>query len=457
MRRVVLLLALAAPAYAQEERAPRPNVLFIMADDLGWADLGCQGNAVIRTPSLDALAQQGLRFTDAYAPHPVCSPTRAALMTGQSPARVRITNHIPPSPSYAPPGAPLVAAETHDRMSPDHVTLAEHLAGAGYRCGFFGKWHLMGPYGYMGRGDARCAPDKQGFENNVGGSSYGGPPSFFDPYGIYTLPPREEGEYLPDRLVDEAIDWLGALEEDEPFYLNLWHYAPHWPIEAPLDVVMEYVADLGKPGCKSYTYAAMVTCMDAAIGRLLTALEDEGRAENTLVVFTSDNGGWSDVADLAPLRGSKGFLYEGGIRVPLIVRWPGEVAPGRVSGVPVIGTDLFPTFLTAAGVEVPSPCDGFDLGPLLRGATDEHVPLFWHYPNYAWHGENKLGGAVRDGRWKLIERYADGALELYDLEQDVGEQKNLAGEEPERAQELSAALHAFLEDTSAAMPTLPKR
>lgn len=243
------------------------------------------------------------------------------------------------------------------------------------------------------------------------------------------------------------------MRPDEPFYLNLWHYSPHFPIEAPLDDVLEYVDQLGRPGCKDYTYAAMVTRLDAAIGRLFDALEATGRAEHTLVVFTSDNGGWTDVCDLAPLREGKGYLYEGGLRVPLLVRWPNRVAPGRVISTPVIGTDLFATFLDAAGVAVPSPCDGTSLVPLLEGRTEEHVPLFWHYPNYAWHGKNKLGGAVREGRWKLIERYADGARELYDLTADVGESTNLAAEHPDRAQALSTKLHAWLEDTGARMPT----
>jgi len=449
---VPVLLALAAVAGGREDDAPAPGIVFVLADDLGWGDLGCQGNAVIRTPRLDALAAEGARFTDAYAPHPVCSPTRAALMTGYSPARVGITNHIPPSPTYAPFGAPFVAAQTEDRLSPDHVTIAERLRDAGYRTGFFGKWHLMGPYGPGGRGDARCTPDRQGFEANVGGTSFGGPPSFFDPYDLYSLPSRERGEYLPDRLVDEASAWLEALEPDEPFYLNLWHYSPHWPIQAPTDEVMPYLERIGEPGCKNYTYAAMVTCLDAAVGRLLDTLEATGRAETTLVVFTSDNGGWEEVCDLEPLRGSKGYLYEGGIRVPLLARWPGRVEAGRVVGVPVIGTDLFATFLEAAGVPLPEPCDGTSLVPLLEGRTDEHVPLFWHYPNYAWHGANKLGGAVREGRWKLIERYADGARELYDLAADVGETHDLADAEPERAAAMAAKLHAWLDDTGARMP-----
>lgn len=441
-------------AVAQEEaKKPAPGILFIMADDLGYGDLGCYGNPVIRTPHLDALAKEGMRFTDAYAPHPVCSPTRAALMTGHSPARVGMTNHIPPSDTYAPWDSPFLAAETIDRLDPNEVTLPELLSEAGFRTAHFGKWHLMGPYEYMGRGDAKCTPTRHGFEVNVGGSSFGGPPTFFDPYGIYTLPSREPGEYLPDRLVDEAGDWIAGLDSDEPFYLNLWHYSPHWPIEAPIDDVMAYLEHVGQPGCKDYIYAAMVTRLDAAIGALLARLEELGRAETTMVVFMSDNGGWSDVSDLRPLRGSKGYLYEGGIKSPLIVRLPGQVEAGSECTVPAIGTDLFPTFLEFAGAEVPEVCDGESLLGLFRGEVDtRETPLFWHYPNYAWHGGNRLGAAIREGRWKLILRFHEEELELYDVEADPGETKNLAEKEAERAAAMKRTLAQWLVDTGAKMP-----
>jgi arylsulfatase A-like enzyme len=449
VRTLILACLFAAHLAAQG----RPNIVFVMADDLGWMDLGCQGNERILTPHLDGLATQGARFTDAYAPAPVCSPTRAAIMTGRAPARLGLTNHIPPSPNYAPPGSPLIAARSRDRLPAVRRTLAELLGRSGYRTGFFGKWHLMGPYGPGGRGIEACAPDKQGFENNVGGCSLGGPPTFFDPYGIYSLPSRRPGEYLPDRLVDESIAWMKSVSGgDEPFFLTLWHYSPHWPMEAPQADIEAYLDAVG-PGLRNPVYAAMVTRLDRAIGRLLAAIDELNLERETLFVFTSDNGGWDEVADNAPLRGGKGYLWEGGLRVPLIVRWPGVVEPGRVIEAPVVGTDLFPTFLVAAGVEVREPCDGVDLGPLLRGGRLERERLFWHYPNYAWHGANRPGGVVREGRWKLIERYADESLELYDLALDLGEAKNLAAEHPERAKAMSAALHAWLGETGARMPT----
>ena len=275
-----------------------------------------------------------------------------------------------------------------DHLPLQEVTLAERLKAAGYATGFFGKWHLAG------RGDPSLYPDRQGFDVNLGGCALGGPPTYFDPYGIPTLPNRRRGEYLPDRLVDEASQFLRA-QRDRPFFLCLWTYTVHWPMEAPQALLDKYADRKGR-GLNDSRFGAMVEAMDAAIGRLLTELERLELTNDTLLVFTSDNGGFAGVSDNRPLRAAKGHLYEGGIRVPLIVRWPGVVQPATTCDVPVISMDFYPTLLEAAGVpriatEAP---DGESLMPLLkRTGPLARDAIFFHYPNYAWHGSNRLGSA----------------------------------------------------------------
>ena len=450
------MATLAGWAAGRESGAEEPpNVLLIMADDLGWMDLGCQGNERIETPNLDRLATQGMRFTDAYSAAPVCSPTRASILTGQSPARLNITNHIPDRPSFWPDDARWLPPETLDHLPLEHVTLAERLRAAGYATAFLGKWHLSGPSAPRdeGLGQAQFAPEHQGFDLNVGGCDYGGPPTFFDPYRVHNLPSRDPGEYLPDRLADEAIAFLRE-HRDGPFLLCLWNYAVHWPMEAPAELIEKYRGREG-PGLNEARYGAMVEALDAALGRVFAALDDLDLARRTLVIFISDNGPYLGVADAGPLRAGKGYLYEGGIRVPLIVRWPGQVEAGTTCDTPVVSTDLFPTLLEAAGVEVQDdvPLDGVSLLPLLRGTGGlEREALFFHYPNYAWHRSNRLGGAVRAGRYKLIERYDDGSLELYDLEENLGETRNLAGRMPQKASELRDRLKAWRAASGARMP-----
>ncbi|MBN1419486.1 MAG: sulfatase [Planctomycetes bacterium] len=430
----------------------RPNVLFILIDDLGWKDLGCQGNARIRTPAIDRLASQGMRFTCAYASAPVCSPTRAAILTGRSPARLHLTNHIPDR--FVPKDASLLPAETLDHLPPEETTFAERLKEAGYATAFLGKWHLAGPgAGREGRGTEAFYPERQGFDLNFGGCALGGPPTYFDPFRIHNLESRRPGEYLPDRLADEAVAFLRA-HRDGPFLLCLWTYTVHWPMEAKPDLLARYAGREG-PGLKDARYGAKVEGMDAAIGRVLAALDELEIAERTLVIFTSDNGGFLGVADNRPLRLGKGYLYEGGIRVPLIVRWPGVVRPGSICRVPVISTDFFPTILAAAGLApAPTPpLDGESLMPLLRqSGTLGRDAVFFHYPNYAWHLDNRLGGAVREGDFKLIETYEDGSIELYDLGEDIGETRDLSKEMPERARALRQKLDAWLRASGARMP-----
>ena len=431
----------------------KPNIVVIMADDLGWQDTHCYGNAKLETPSLDQLAAEGMRFTNGYAASPVCTPTRAAMMTGQSPARLRITNHAPGHPNrFSLPGSTLREADNFRHLPLAAVTIAERLSEAGYATAHIGKWHLSytSPDEQQGISEKELRPDKQGFGLNVGGYSGGGPPSYFSPYRIPTLADGKTGEYLPDRLADEAIAFIRQ-PRNEPFYLNWWPYSVHYPMQAREEVIAKYRqrGDLKDP-----VYAAMIEDLDTAIGRFLKALDDAGLRENTLVIFKSDNGGYN--GDNSPLRGLKGMLYEGGIRVPWIVRWPGKVQPGTINDTPVISMDCYPTLLEVAGLPpTPNqPQDGKNLLPLLTQTPGfDREAIYFHYPNYAFHKQNHLGSAIREGKYKLIRNYDDNSLELYDLQSDIGEQDNLAEQSPELAQCLVNKLDIWLEETGAQKPT----
>lgn len=450
--RILIPLWLLASSLAAETK---PNILLIMVDDLGWTDLHCQGNARLSTPNIDRLAGQGMRFTDAYAAAPVCSPTRAAVLTGQSPARLRITNHIPDRPGFARKDAVLVSAPMLDHLPTEAVTIAELLKKSGYATAFFGKWHLAGESrGKDGLGDLQFYPEQQGFDINLGGCALGGPPSYSDPFRIHNLPPRQTGDYLPDRLADELIHFLRG-NRTGPFLAFLWNYTVHWPMEAPEPLVKKYRdrTDLGRLDPR---YAAMIEALDSSVGRVLSALDELNLTKDTLVVFTSDNGAFGGVSDLAPLREAKGYLYEGGLRVPLLARWPGVIPPGTVCGEPVISMDFFPTFLEAAGLPPPTEpsSEGESLLPLFRqSGLLQRGEIFFHYPHFAFHGSNRPGSAMRQGHFKLIENFDDGSLELYDLKEDLGETRNLAPELPQQAESMRQQLQAWRDETRAALPT----
>ena len=448
---LMLFTLLAGASFGVEETPSKPNVLLILIDDLGWMDLHCQGNARLDTPHVDRLARQGMRFTDAYAASPVCSPTRASIVTGLAPARLQLTTHIS-NRKFIPEGAALAPAETLDHLPLEQTTIAERLRDAGYATAFFGKWHLAGVPGRDGEGLTKFYPEHQGFGINLGGCAHGGPPSFFAPYRIHNLPDGPEGEYLPDRLAAETIKFIRG-SRDKPFFVALWNYTVHWPMQAPAALVAKYAKRLG-PGIKDARYAGMIEAMDGAMGRIFAALDDGGIAEETLVIFTSDNGAFLGVGDIRPLRLGKGYLYEGGIRVPLIVRWPGRVSADALCKTPVVSADLYPTILAATGLEPNKELDGVNLVPLLTGRKVlESRSLYFHYPNYAWHKQNRLGSAVREGKYKLIERFDDDSLELYDLEADLGEQTNLAGKLPDVAARLHGKLRHWRAETGAALPT----
>jgi arylsulfatase A len=449
---ILALLSLVASAPADSEDLP--NIVVIMADDLGWKDLHCYGNKLVDTVNLDRLAEQGMRFTHGYAASPVCTPTRAAMMTGMSPARLAITNHAPGNgENFSLPGTGLQEAQWNTFLGLQHVTIAQRLQDAGYATGFVGKWHLSHRKGEdtNGKLELQLRPEHQGFDINVGGGSNGGPPSYFSPYRIPALKDGPTGEYLPERLADECITFVKK-NKGKPFFLAWWDYSVHYPFQAPEELIEKYKKKVG-PGIANPTYAAMIEGMDLAIGRFLTALDAEGVAENTLVIFTSDNGAFQ--ADISPLRGEKGYLYEGGIRVPWIVRWPGHVKSGSTCATPIISTDTFPTLLEVAGLEADAdkPLDGVSIVPLLEQTGElGRDSIYFHYPNYAFHKQNRLGSAIREGQHKLILHYDDGSVELYNLNADIGEEKNLASEQPELAGRLRKKLDEWLLETGAKLP-----
>ena len=449
---VVFLLA--APAVAADEPRP-PNFVLILVDDLGWRDVGCNGSTFYETPNIDRLAASGRRFTDGYAACPVCSPTRASILTGKYPARLHLTDWLPGRADR--PSQKLLRPKFLQHLPLEEVTLAEALKPLGYVSASIGKWHLGGP---------DYSPEKQGFDLNVGGCDKGSPPSYFFPYKnrTFSLPGLEEGregEYLTDRLTDEAEKFLQK-NRDRPFFLYLAHYAVHIPLQAKKDVVAKYRAKV-KPGQgqDNPLYAAMVEAVDDSVGRVLKKLEELKVADRTVVIFTSDNGGLSvkegpntPSTSNAPLRAGKGYLYEGGIREPLLVRWPGVTKAGSTCDVPVCSVDFYPTVLEMAGVrEGAGAVDGVSLVPLLRQAGEpRRDALYWHYPHYSNQG-GRPGGAVRQGQYKLIESYEDGKLELYDLREDVGEANDLARRLPEKTAELHRLLREWRTAVQAQMPS----
>ncbi len=448
----------AALAAAEKRRL---SFVIILVDDLGWTDLTCFGSRYYETPHLDKLASQGMKFTDAYAACAVCSPTRAAVMTGRYPARVGVTDWIrarfqggkarkPGEPEYVgSPNRKVLCPRNPIWMGHDEVTIAEAVKPAGYVSCHIGKWHL-GPDDYY--------PTKQGFDVNLGGCDYGQPPGYFDPYtnrrlkeGIPTLQPRREGEYLTDREADEAAAFIRK-HRDRPFFLYMAHYAVHTPIQAKRDLTEKYRA---KPPTnqKNPTYAAMVHSVDDSTGKILSALDECGLTGSTVVIFTSDNGGLLGKTHNAPLRAGKGHPYEGGIRVPLIVRWPGVVKAATTSDEPVTSVDYFPTILAAAGVKPPAgrAIDGTDLAPVLSGRGRlKRDAIFWHFPHY--RGSIFPYSIIRAGDWKLLKRYDGRPFELYNLKDDLGEQNDLADKMPEKVRALDARLVAWLEHTGAKVP-----
>ena len=426
----------------------QPNIVFIMADDLGpgWVDYD-DSNPKLNTPNLQHLAESGMVFTKAYAAATVCSPTRAACITGMSPAQIGLTTHIPGKAGNerpGPKGGPR-DADSLDQLPLELPSYARELKKQSYKTGFIGKWHLAGE-GSVGTKDGtvdrRHHPEHFGFDINIGGNATGQPKSWFDPYKNSTIKNRKKGEYLTDRLGDEAVAFIQA-NKDKPFNLTFWPYQVHTPIQAPKDLIKKNGGD---------KYTAMIESMDIAIGKVLDALEATGVAENTLVVFYSDNGGWKKTDWL---HDKKGSLLEGGIRVPMVVRWPGVIQSGTSCDVPITSMDFFPTFVHAAGGSTKelAQLEGLDLKPLFQGADKlDREALYWHYPHNRPDVELFMGSAILMGDWKLYDGYSVMPDALFNLKDDPMERNNLLSANPEQAESLRKKLNGWLTRISAQMP-----
>ena len=463
-RRIVNFAAICLTWASIAASTERPNIVLILADDMGWMDMACYGADLHETPHLDRLAGESVRFTSAYA-MPVCSPTRAALLTGRHAARVRMTIWSEGT-LQGPQNRRLLQAHSLHSLPNSEKTLAEHLQGKGYLTALVGKWHL---------GDADHYPETHGFDVNIGGTRWGAPTTFWWPYNgsgrfgpeFRYVPHLEfgtEGEYLTDRLTDEALKVIDHAGED-PFFLFLSHHVPHTPIEAKASDVAHFRKKL-RPELHHQNphYAGMIKSLDESVGRVLDRLRQRGLEEKTIVIFASDNGGYIgidrksgqdvSVTNNAPLRSGKGSCYEGGIRVPLLIRWPGVTARGVSCDCPVVVMDLFPTILQAAGTPLNGnlPLDGIDLTPLLKDpdARLKRDSLFFHYPHY--YPTTTPVSAVRSGEWKLLEYYEDQRVELFNLQSDLSESKNLAEIRPDITADLRRQLHRWLAEVEAELP-----
>jgi arylsulfatase A-like enzyme len=469
-----LIIGIVCFACAPSEPELPTNVVLIVIDDLGWTDTGVYGSTFYETPNIDGLAAGGARFTQFYTASPVCSPTRASLMTGRHPARLDLTNWIGGEQNGL-----LTQAEYIRQLPHEQVTIGEAFGEHGFATGYIGKWHLGGE-GYL--------PSSQGFDFNFSVNEAGQPGSYFSPYEnadwpITDVPDLEgdpEGAYLTDRLTDVALQFIET-NRDRPFFLVLSHYAVHTPLQAQPMAVRRYAqkaAHLGPDEAENYeseresstklrqdhpTYAAMVESTDVSVGRILAGLADLGLDGRTVVVFVSDNGGLSTLARRGinqatanvPLRAGKGWLYDGGIRVPLIIRWPGGISAGTVVDNPALSMDLFPTILAMAGLpgRPDLHVDGTNLVGAMTGTVDDpHEAQYWHFPHYHGSG-NRPGGAVRIGNLKLVEWFEDGSVELYDLAADPGERHDLGQHRPDDVARLQQALRTWRQEVGANMPT----
>lgn len=447
------------------------NVIVIHVDDLGWADLSVQGSTYYETPHIDGLASKGIRFTDAYSAASVCSPTRAALLTGRSPARIGITDWIRsefqggtipddrknPTEYIGETDKQLLTPPNPLWMEHDEITIAEILKEAGYNSTHIGKWHL---------GSDDWYPESQGFDFNIGGTDFGQPPSFFDPYYnerqgyIETLEPRNKGEYLTDREADEALAFIRE-HQNQPFFLHFANYAVHTPIQAKEETIERFKSK-PKTNQRDPVYAGMVYSVDQAVGAIINQLKELNLFDKTLIIFTSDNGGLIDqngdrFTDNSPLRSGKGYPYEGGIRVPMIINWPGVVKPASISYEPVSSIDIMPTIVDAVGLSLPEdrPIDGLSLVEHIVTGGQELIDrdaLIWHFPHYRQGHTIPPYSIIRSGKWKLLKWWEGPTFELFNLLEDIGEQNNLVDEMPDKVDELNTMLNEKLKDMNAKLP-----
>ena len=442
-------------ATAQTET--KPNIVFILADDLGYTDIACYGSKYYETPNLDRLAKQGIRFTDGHTSGPNCQPTRAALLSGQYMPRTGVYT-VGGIDRFNWQSRPLRPVDNVAQLPLEKITVAQALKKAGYATGMFGKWHL-------GNGDTHH-PSKRGFDEAIESSGV-----HFD----FKTDPKTDypkGQYLADFLTDKAEDFIRR-HKDEPFFLYLPHFGVHNPLQAKKDLIAKFKSKPSVGGHDNPTYAAMIASVDESVGRILALLDELKLAKNTLVIFSSDNGGvggyeregikgeGSDTTDNAPLRGGKGMFYEGGHRVPFIFRWPGKIPEGKTSEQTIISVDLYPTFLEIAGAKPPQdyPLDGVSFFKTLTSGGKEKLnrdAIYWHFPGYLGAGENswrtKPVGVIRSGDWKLMEFFEDGHLELYNLHDDLGEKNNLSAKFPDKAHELHEKLNDWQKNIKAPMP-----
>lgn len=454
-----------------------PNIIFILIDDMGWKDLSCYNSSFYETPNIDRLAGEGMRFTDAYAASPVCSPTRASILCGKYPVSIGITDWIDFGKSIHPCKGKLIDAPYVDHLPINEISIASTLKSAGYQTWHVGKWHL---------GKKQYYPEHYGFDINIGGCDWGMPVNgYFSPYGIETLKDGPDGEYLTDRLTNEAIALL-TQNKGKPFFLNLWYYAVHTPIQAKKEDIKRFEIKAKQMGldlipaleegehmpCEHNKhkrvvrrrlqsdpdYAAMIYNLDWNIGRLMAALTESGQMDNSVIFFTSDNGGLATAGGSptcnSPLSEGKGWMYEGGVREPLIVKWPDVIRPGSICNVPVISPDFYPTILDIAGISTirKQDIDGISIVQLLKGEnTLDRGALYWHYPHYANQGGTP-GCSIRINDFKLIEFFEDQRLELYDLAKDIGEEHDLADVMPELAQKMHMDLINWRKRKCAKLP-----
>ncbi|MEA2708760.1 MAG: hypothetical protein QOF78_1361 [Phycisphaerales bacterium] len=453
---VALLLLVLSPVAHAADANQKPNIVYIMADDLGWTDVACYGSGYYETPNIDRLAKQGTKFTNGYTCGPNCQPTRAALLSGQYEPRTGVYT-VGNINRFDWQSRPLKPVENVTTLPLDKITIAQAMKNAGYATGMFGKWHL-GPL------TGKTHPGARGFDEAIESSG-----KHFD---FPTSPKTEypQGQYLADFLTDRAIDFI-TRHKDEPFFLYLPHFGVHAPHQAKPELIAKFKKKPAAGGHRDPTYAAMIYSVDESVGRIMALLDELKLADNTLLVFTSDNGGigsyaaaginkMNGITDNAPLKGGKGTLYEGGVRVPFIFRWPGKIAADATSDQPIISVDIYPTLLDLAHAKPPEnyPLDGVSLvslltekKPLARGA------IYWHFPGYLGAGADdwrtKPVGAIRSGEWKLLKFFEDGRLELYNLNDDIGQKNNLAEVNPDKAKELDAKLKAWQAQIGAQMPT----
>lgn len=447
-------VALLPTALLQAAQRP-PNVIFFLVDDWGWTDGACFGSKFYETPNIDRLAAQGMKFTQAYAACTVCSPSRAAVMTGKYPARLHVTDWIA---GHRRPHAALKIPDWTMQLALEEKTIAEELKSRGYTTGIFGKWHL---------GNEEFYPEKQGFDVNFGGCHMGAPRSYFPPYGVPVIQDEQPGEFLTDRTTREVVKFIEA-NRDKPFFAYVPHYAVHTPLGGKPEVIARYKAKI-QAGLNhtNAVYAALIESVDDSVGAVMKKLTELKLDRNTVIFLTGDNGGltrtirngvWGNPisTDNSPLRWGKGSVYEGGTRVPLVVKWPGVTRPGSVNETtPVIGVDFFPTILEIVGglASGPARVDGESIVPLLRGGANlKRQAIYWHYPHYHPGGATPYS-AIRAGDWKLIHFFEDDHVELYNLKDDLGEKTDLARKYPKRTAGLRAKLAAWRTEVGAQLPT----